>query len=386
MTAHPAGCAANVAEQIAVVRNGGPISGGPKRALVIGASTGYGLASRIAAAFGSGADTVGVSYERPATEKRTASAGWYNTAAFEREAAAAGVRAFSINGDAYSDEIKDQTIAILRDLGPVDLVVYSLAAPRRLHPKTGETHSSVLKTIGKPFTEKSVDPATGAVEERTVEPATPEEVDGTVSVMGGEDWRFWLERLDAESLLSEQAVSLAYSYLGPEFTHPIYRDGTIGRAKADLEKISRDLDASLGSKRRTLVSINKALVTQASAAIPIVPLYIALLYRIMAEAGLHEGCIEQIDRLFRDRLYAGGPIPTDPDGRIRLDDWEMRDDIQAKVSDLWPQVTNDNVGDLTDIDGYRREFLKLFGFERDDIDYRSEIDPDVRIASITEAS
>ena len=338
ITAHPLGCAAHVQEQIDTVLRRGPIQGGPKRVLVIGASTGYGLATRIAAAFGARAATFGVFYDRPSEEDRTATPGWYNTAAFHQAARAAGLYAGSINGDAFSDEIKRQTIeALRRDVGPVDLIVYSLASPRRVHPRTGAVHKSVLKPIRAAYTSKTVDVETGLVSEVTIEPATDVEISDTVAVMGGEDWEMWLHALDEAQLLAPGATTAAYSYIGPEVTWPVYHQGTIGRAKDDLDRTARRLDALLKTHGygRAFVSVNKALVTQASSAIPVVPLYISILYRIMKERGLHEGCIEQIDRLFRTQMYNGSALTFDDAGRVRIDDWEMRPEVQAGVAPLW---------------------------------------------------
>jgi enoyl-[acyl-carrier protein] reductase/trans-2-enoyl-CoA reductase (NAD+) len=382
-TAHPEGCAEQVRRQIEYVKSK-PTVQGPKKALIIGASTGYGLASRIVAAFGSGADTIGVFFERPSSGNRTATAGWYNTAAFEKAAAEAGLKALSINGDAFSDEIKAQTIDLIKkEFGQVDLVVYSLAAPKRVHPKTGETFSSVIKPIGKPFTNKSVDFHTGEVSEVTVEPASEEEIRHTVQVMGGEDWNMWIEALREAGVLAEGAITVAYSYIGPEITHPVYREGTVGRAKDHLEATARELDARLQPIRaRAFVSVNKALVTQSSSAIPVVPLYISLLYKVMKEKGLHEGCIEQMYRLFAERLYTGNPVPVDEQGRIRIDDWEMREDVQQEVLKRWHSVSGENLRELSDIDGFRREFFQLFGFETEGIDYEADVEPEVRIPSL----
>lgn len=377
-TAHPDGCAKHVEEQIRYVQ-GKPRIDGPKKVLVIGASTGFGLSTRIAAAFGSGAATLGVFFERPADGKRTATAGWYNTAAFTRAARKAGLYAENINGDAFSDEIKQQVMdTIRRDLGQVDLVVYSLAAPRRTDPRTGETHASVLKPIGKPFAGKTVDANTGTVSEVTLEPATEEEIRGTVAVMGGEDWRMWMDALQEAGLLADGAMTVAYSYIGPEVTHAIYREGTIGRAKDDLERTAREIDGNLRKiGGRAFVSVNKALVTQASSAIPVVPLYISLLFKVMKAKGLHEGTIEQMYRLLAERLYTGGDVPVDGEGRIRIDDLELREDVQREVAELWPVADSDNLADISDIEGYRADFLKLFGFGLEGVDYEAETNPDV---------
>ena len=378
ITAHPTGCAAHVQEQIDHVKAQGPIVGGPRRALIIGASTGYGLASRIAAGFGSGAATLGVFFERPSEEGRPATPGWYNTIAYTNAARAAGLYAGNINGDAFSEDIKQQTLAMLaRDMGPVDLVVYSLASPRRTHPKTGVVHKSALKPMGASYTNKTVDTDKGIVSTVTIEPANELEATDTVAVMGGEDWEMWMQALAAAKLLAPGCTSLAYTYVGPSHTWPIYRDGTIGRAKVDLERAARAIDAQLKATTggRAFISVNKALVTQASSAIPVVPLYIAILYKIMKAKGLHEGCGEQMQRLFATQLYNGNKLNLDSDGRTRVDDWEMRPDVQAAVAELWPQVTTENLAALTDIVGYRSEFLKLFGFGIPGVNYEAEVEP-----------
>jgi enoyl-[acyl-carrier protein] reductase/trans-2-enoyl-CoA reductase (NAD+) len=381
-TAHPIGCAKHVEEQIAYVRSRPKIEG-TRKALIIGASQGYGLSSRITAAFGCGADTIGLFFERPAADGRTATAGWYNTAAFERAAAEAGLFAKSINGDAFSNEIKGQTIEMIRKhFGKVDLVVYSLASPRRTHPVTGETFSSVLKPVGKPYTNKTVNFHTGEVSEATFEPATEEEIRHTIAVMGGEDWEMWIDALRDADVLAEGAITVAYSYIGPEVTHPIYRSGTIGLAKEDLEATAHRLHERLQAVGgRAYVSINKALVTQASAAIPVVPLYISLLYKTMKAKGVHEGSIEQMYRLFSERLYTkDGVTPVDAERRIRIDDWEMREDIQAEIARLWPEVTSDNIERISDLEGYRRDFFRLFGFGLDGVDYEADVDEHVAIS------
>jgi len=383
-TAHPAGCAQNVMEQINYVK-AQPALAGPKRALVIGASTGYGLASRIVATFGAKAATIGVFLEKPALKNKTASSGWYNTAAFEEAAHAEGYYAKSINGDAFSQEIKRETAELIKkDLGAVDLVVYSLAAPRRTHPLTGETFSSVLKPIGQTVTSKTVNIHTGEITETTIEPASEEEIKQTVAVMGGEDWRMWIDALRQAGVLAPAVVTVAYSYIGPEITRFVYRDGTIGRAKEDLEATAGILAKELRqSGGQAYVSVNKALVTQASAAIPVVPLYVSLLYKVMKEKGIHEGCIQQIYRLFQDRLYSAAPVPpVDEEGRIRLDDWEMREDVQAEVAELWEKVNSENIRSLSDVDGYKRDFFNLFGFACPGIDYDQEVEIEKAIPSL----
>jgi enoyl-[acyl-carrier protein] reductase/trans-2-enoyl-CoA reductase (NAD+) len=366
-----------VQEQIDYVRSKGPLEDVPSRVLVIGSSTGYGLASRIVPAFAGKAATLGVFYEKAGEEGRTGSAGWYNSVAFEKAARAEGLYAKSINGDAFSDAIKQQVIDTIKaDLGQLDCVIYSLASPRRTHPKTGTTFNSTLKPIGEAFTAKTVNTDKGLVTDVTIEPANDQEIADTVAVMGGEDWRMWIEALTVAGVLAPNATTVAYSYIGPDLTWAVYRNGTIGRAKEDLERTARELDAQLDPKGgRAYVSVNKALVTQASSAIPVVPLYISLLYKVMKEKGLHEGCIEQIQRLFAERLYNGADPQRDGDGRIRLDDWEMREDIQREVADLWKQVTTENLGQISDIDGYRTEFLKLFGFGLPGVNYEAETDP-----------
>lgn len=378
-TAHPVGCAEHVDRQIEYVKGSKPLQGA-KKVLVIGASTGYGLASRIAATFGMGADTVGLFFERPASEDRTATAGWYNTAAFERAAREAGRIAVSLNGDAFSNETKEAAIRLVKEtLGKVDLVVYSIASPRRTDPDTGETYTSVLKPIGQAYSNRTVNVQTGAVTDVTLEPASDEEIRQTVKVMGGEDWTLWMNALAEAGVLADGVTTLAYSYIGPKVTHAIYREGTIGRAKDDLEATAHRLTESLKPYNgRAFVSVNKALVTQASSAIPIVPLYISILYKIMKEKNLHEGCIEQMHRLF-DRLYTGGPVPTDEKGRIRLDDWEMREDVQALVDEAWAKISTETLPEAGDLEGYRREFLHLFGFGFDNVDYEADVNPNVQL-------
>lgn len=379
VTSHPDGCAAHVGQWIDHVKSKGPIARGPKKVLVIGASTGYGLASRIAAAFGSGAATVGVFYERPSEEGRPATPGWYNSIAFTRRARAAGLYASNINGDAFSDEIKRQTLERIKsEVGPVDLVIYSLASPRRTHPRTGVVHKSVLKPVGAPYTNKTVDTDKGVVSVVSIEPATEQEISDTVAVMGGEDWEAWMTALGDAGLLAPGAQSMAYSYIGPEVTWAIYRNGTIGLAKNDLERAARAIDARLkASGGRAFISVNKALVTQASSAIPIVPLYISLLYKVMKQAGTHEGCIEQMQRLFATQLYSPSGPAFDEGGRVRMDDWEMRAEVQAAVAKTWPGVTTENLAELSDIAGYRSEFLKLFGFGLPGVAYDAEVEPHV---------
>ncbi len=373
INAHPGGCARNIQRQIdAVVRARPAGASGPKNVLVLGSSTGYGLATRIAAAWGFDAKTLGVFFERPPDGNRTASAGYYNTAALHRLAREAGLWAEGINVDAFSNEGKQQTIDLIRQgMGKVDLVVYSLASPRRTHPHTGEIFNSALKTIGDPFTGKTVDLSSAEVKEITIEPATEMEISDTIAVMGGEDWKLWIELLLSEGLLADGARTVAYSYVGPELTWPIYHHGTIGAAKKDLEETAHSLDTRLASAigGNAWVSINKAVVTQASAAIPVVSLYISLLFRVMKQRGTHEGCIEQITRLCFDYLAAGKSVVTDDDRLIRLDDREMQEDVQAEVAELWSRVTTENLPEISDVVAFRKEFSNLFGFQVDGIDY-----------------
>ncbi len=387
-TAHPQGCAQHVNEQIQYVSQAGNLPNAPKKVLVIGASTGYGLASRIVSAFGGNAKTIGVFFEKEADGKRTASAGWYNSAGFEKAAHAKGLYAKSINGDAFSDAIKAKTIELIKQdwQGGVDLVVYSLASPRRTHPKTGEVFNSTLKPLGKPYTSKTIDVMTGNISEITLEPATEQDIQQTLAVMGGEDWQMWMQALLDAGVLAKGAMTVAYSYIGPQLTYPIYREGTIGKAKNHLEATAKQLNTTLASiNGQAFVSVNKALVTQASAAIPVVPLYISLLYKIMKEKNLHEGCIEQIWRMFKDRLYTtNGQVPVDAQGLIRLDDYEMQPEVQAEVASLWEKVNTENIMSLSDLNGYRQEFHKLFGFDVAGIDYAAECEPDVAIESLSE--
>tara|TARA_R110001592_G_scaffold17132_1_gene72553 strand:+ start:737 stop:1924 length:1188 start_codon:yes stop_codon:yes gene_type:complete len=381
LTAHPTGCEKNVVDQIAYVKSKGKINGA-KKVLVLGASTGFGLASRISSAFGSDAATIGVFFDKPSEPGKTGSAGYYNTAAFEKHAHEAGLYAKSINGDAFSNEVKKQTLDLIKkDLGQVDLVIYSLASPVRTHPDTGERFKSVLKPIGGVFSNKTVDFHTGKVSEISINPAEGDDVANTVAVMGGEDWKMWMDALNAENLLSEGATTIAYSYIGPKLTEAVYRKGTIGAAKDHLEAtaftITDDLK-SIGGK--AYVSVNKALVTQASSAIPVIPLYISLLYKVMKAKGVHEGCIEQIQRLYSERVF-GGDLDLDEKGRIRIDDWEMREDVQAEVVKLWQTATSENLPEIGDLEGYSNDFFNLFGFKVDGVDYDADVNEMVAIPS-----
>lgn len=372
--AHPVGCAANVQQQIGYI-NARPVANGPKRVLVIGASTGYGLASRITATFGCGADTIGIFFEKEGEEKRTASAGWYNSAAFQQAAEAAGRKAWNLNGDAFSTELKEQAVALIkRTLGQVDLVVYSLASPRRTDPVTGERYTSVLKPIGQSYTARTLNTDKLQVHEVSLEPASDEEIAATVKVMGGEDWELWLSALSEAGVLAQGARTVAYSYIGDKLTWPIYGKATIGKAKEDLDRAAtaiRQQLASIGGDAN--VAVLKALVTQASSAIPIMPLYISLLYKVMKANGSHEGCIEQIRRLF-GQLFEG-QANYDEAKRLRVDDWELDPKVQDAVAELWPQVTTENYSQLTDYAGYNADFLRLFGFGFDGVDYDADVNP-----------
>jgi enoyl-[acyl-carrier protein] reductase/trans-2-enoyl-CoA reductase (NAD+) len=381
-TSHPVGCEANVRQQIAYVKDQGPVANGPKKVLVIGASTGYGLASRISAAFGSGAATIGIFFEKEAAGKRTASAGWYNSAAFQKVAAEEGLYAKSINGDAFSDEIKAKTIELIKqDLGQVDMVVYSLASPRRVHPVTGVMHSSTLKPIGKAVTQRGINTDKEVIEEVTLEPATQEDIDNTVAVMGGEDWLMWMTSMKEAGVLADGCVTTAYTYLGDRLTWDIYWHGTIGAAKKDLDTRSVEINNVLADiNGKAYVSVLKAVVTQASSAIPIMPLYLSLLFKIMKADGSHEGCIEQVRGLF-DLLCADNP-PTDEANRLRRDQLELRKEVQDAVEQAWADVTSENVYDVTDFKGYKDEFLRLFGFCMSNVDYDADVDAEVAIENL----
>jgi len=377
-TSHPEGCAENVKKQINITQQQGTIDNGPKKVLVIGSSSGYGLSSRITAAFGSGAATIGVFFEKPGTERKTGSAGWYNTAAFDAEAKKAGLYAKHINGDAFSNEAKEKAIELIKeDLGQIDLVIYSLASPVRKVPGTDTLVRSCLKPIGETYTSTAIDTNKDRIIEASVEPATEQEIDDTVTVMGGQDWELWMSALTEAGVLADGCQSIAYSYIGTAITWPIYWDGALGKAKMDLDRAANTIDANLKAKHGSAnVAVLKSVVTQASSAIPVMPLYISMAFKVMKEEGVHEGCIEQINRLFRTQLFnAGADKSLDDTNRLRLDDWELRDDIQQKCRDIWPQVTTENLFDLTDYAGYKNEFLNLFGFNLDTVDYEKDVNP-----------
>jgi len=383
LTAHPEGCAVHVKKQIDYVKSKGKIAG-PKRVLVIGASTGFGLASRISSAFGSEAATIGVFFEKEPQPEKTASPGWYNTAAFTRAALSEGLYAKNINGDAFSDAVKQKTIDLIKtDLGQVDLVVYSLASPVRTNPRTGVTHRSVLKPIGQAYSNKTVDFHSGHVTEVSIEPATLEDIENTVAVMGGDDWEMWIDAMMQAGVLADGAVTLAYSYIGPAVTEPIYRKGTIGRAKDHLEKTAGVLTSKMNAfGGKAYVSVNKALVTQASSAIPVIPLYITILFKVMKAKGVHEGCIEQIQRLYAGKLFGNDGVVTDEKGLIRIDDWEMRQDVQQEVAGIWQQANTDSIHRIGDLNGYAKEFRKLFGFGFKEVDYHQDVNEMVEIENL----
>lgn len=378
VNAHPKGCALAVRRQIDFIRSRPPLPRPPKLALIVGCSTGYGLASRITAAFGGGAATVGVSFERPGTHKRTGSPGWYNNLAFDRAAADQGLGRVTLLGDAFSDAVKAQTAEAVRSLGrPVDLLIYSLASPLRVDPVDGREYRSVIKPIDAPFTGSTLNVMSGRIHRVSIQPATPEEITATVKVMGGEDWRRWVDFLAGEKLLAEGFRTLAYSYIGPTQTHPIYRHGTLGRAKEHLEQSAREMRDLLAPLRGDArVAVCKALVTRASSVIPMVPLYIACLYKVMKEMGLHEACIEQMQRMFHDRLGApAGALPLDDKGRIRMDDWELRPDVQERTYRLMFLARTWPIEVVSDIEGYRKEFLEIHGFGLEGVDYAADLDP-----------
>ncbi|MCE9783458.1 enoyl-ACP reductase FabV [Shewanella algae] len=380
-TTHPLGCEANVLEQINTTKAKGKIANGPKKVLVVGSSSGYGLSSRIAAAFGSDAATIGVFFEKPGTETKPGTAGWYNSAAFDKFAKAEGLYSKSINCDAFSHEAKAKVIELIKaDLGQIDMVVYSLASPVRKLPDSGEVIRSALKPIGESYRSTAVDTNKDTIIEASVEPATEQEIKDTVTVMGGQDWELWLDALDKAGVLADGCKTVAYSYIGTELTWPIYWHGALGKAKMDLDRAAGELNQRLAAKGGSAnVAVLKSVITQASSAIPVMPLYIAMVFKKMREEGLHEGCMEQIYRMFSERLYkADGSKPeVDDANRLRLDDWELREDIQQHCRDLWPQITTENLSELTDYRDYKAEFLKLFGFGIEGIDYDADVNPAV---------
>ncbi|MBU2964595.1 trans-2-enoyl-CoA reductase family protein [Amphritea sp. 2_MG-2023] len=375
-TTHPVGCERNIQEQIDYTKAQGPIENGPKRVLVIGSSSGYGMSSRISAAFGCGAATIGVFFEKPATERKTGTAGWYNAAAFDKKAHEAGLYAKSLNGDAFSNEAKQKTIDLIKeDLGQIDLVVYSLASPVRKMPDTGEVIRSCLKPIGETYRSTAIDTNKDIIIEAEVEPATEQEIADTVTVMGGQDWELWVNMLDEAGVLAEGCKSVAYSYIGTDITWPIYWDGALGQAKKDVDRAAGELNTKLAAKGGSAnVAVLKSVVTQASSAIPVMPLYLSMVFKIMRAEGVHEGCMEQVYRLFSTGI-AGDSGKVDEENRLRMDDWELRDDIQQKCSELWPQVTSENLFELTDYQLYKDEFLKLFGFGLEGVDYDEDVSP-----------
>ena len=379
-TTHPKGCELNVRDQIEATRKLGVREDGPKKVLVIGASSGYGLAARITAAFGFKADTLGVFFEKPGTETKAGTAGWYNAAAFDKFAKAEGLYSKSINGDAFSDEARAKVIELIKNEmgGKVDLVIYSLASPVRKMPETGEVVRSALKPIGEVYTTTAIDTNKDQIITATVEPANEEEIQSTITVMGGQDWELWMGALRDAGVLADGAKSVAYSYIGTDLTWPIYWHGTLGRAKEDLDRAAAAIRGDLAAKGGTAhVAVLKSVVTQASSAIPVMPLYISMAFKIMKEKGIHEGCMEQVDRMMRTRLYASD-MALDDQARIRMDDWELREDVQQTCRDLWPSITTENLSELTDYTGYKQEFLRLFGFGLDEVDYDADVNPDVQ--------
>ncbi|QVM90628.1 trans-2-enoyl-CoA reductase family protein [Pseudomonas entomophila] len=379
-TTHPKGCELNVRDQIEATRKLGVREDGPKKVLVIGASSGYGLAARITAAFGFKADTLGVFFEKPGTETKAGTAGWYNAAAFDKFAKAEGLYSKSINGDAFSDEARAKVIELIKNEmgGKVDLVIYSLASPVRKLPQTGELVRSALKPIGKPYKSTAIDTNKDTIIEASIEPATEQEIADTVTVMGGQDWELWIDALNAAGVLAPQARTVAFSYIGSDITWPIYWDGALGKAKQDLDETAQRLGKKVGGSAN--VAVLKSVVTQASSAIPVMPLYLSMVFKIMQEKGIHEGTQHQLDRMFRDRMYRedGAPAALDDEGRLRLDDWELRDDVQDACRAMWPKVTTENLFELTDYAGYKKQFLNLFGFERADVNYDEDVATDVK--------
>ncbi len=385
VTTHPTGCEANVNDQIAYVKSQAPISKGPKRVLIVGSSTGYGLASRITTAFACGASTIGVFFDKPGTDKKPGTAGWYNTAAFDKAAKAEGIYSKSINADAFAHETRARVIDIIKeDLGQIDLLVYSIAAPVRKMPDTGEIARSTLKPIGEPYTSKAINTGKDEIYSDTVEPATPEEIDSTIKVMGGQDWELWVSALKEAGVLAKGFKTTAYSYIGTPITWPLYWHGSIGKAKEDLERAARENAKRLSALGgEAYVSVLKSVVTQASSAIPVLPLYIAIAFKVMQEKGTHEGCIEQIYRLMRTRLYPeDGKMHTDSEGRLRVDDWELREDVQTECNRLWNEVNQENLLELTDYALYKHEFLRLFGFDMPTVDYSAEVNPEVEFGAL----
>jgi enoyl-[acyl-carrier protein] reductase/trans-2-enoyl-CoA reductase (NAD+) len=379
-TTHPKGCELNVRDQIEATRKLGVREDGPKKVLVIGASSGYGLAARITAAFGFKADTLGVFFEKPGTETKPGTAGWYNAAAFDKFAKAEGLYSKSINGDAFSDEARAKVIELIKNEmgGKVDLVIYSLASPVRKLPQTGELVRSALKPIGEPYKSTAIDTNKDTIIEASIEPATEQEIADTVTVMGGQDWQLWIDALSQADVLTDDARTVAFSYIGTEITWPIYWHGALGKAKQDLDETAKRLNKQVGGGAN--VAVLKSVVTQASSAIPVMPLYLSMVFKIMKEKNVHEGTQDQLDRMFRDRMYRadGQPAELDSEGRLRLDDWELRDDVQDACKALWPQVSTENLFELTDYAGYKKQFLNLFGFERQDVDYDQDVATDVR--------
>ncbi|WP_275679250.1 enoyl-ACP reductase FabV [Pseudomonas entomophila] len=379
-TTHPKGCELNVRDQIEATRKLGVREDGPKKVLVIGASSGYGLAARITAAFGFKADTLGVFFEKPGTETKAGTAGWYNAAAFDKFAKAEGLYSKSINGDAFSDEARAKVIELIKNEmgGQVDLVIYSLASPVRKLPQTGELVRSALKPIGQPYKSTAIDTNKDTIIEASIEPATEQEIADTVTVMGGQDWELWIDALNAAGVLAPQARTVAFSYIGSDITWPIYWDGALGKAKQDLDETAQRLGKKVGGSAN--VAVLKSVVTQASSAIPVMPLYLSMVFKIMQEKGIHEGTQHQLDRMFRDRMYRadGAPAALDDEGRLRLDDWELRDDVQDACRAMWPKVTTENLFELTDYAGYKKQFLNLFGFERADVNYDEDVATDVK--------
>ena len=375
-TTHPTGCERNIQEQIDYTKAQGPIDNGPKRVLVIGSSSGYGMSSRISAAFGCGAATIGVFFEKPASEKKTGTAGWYNAAFFDQKAHEAGLYAKSLNGDAFSNEAKEKTIELIKaDLGQIDLVVYSLASPVRKLPETGEVIRSCLKPIGQPYRSTAIDTNKDVIIEAEVEPATEQEVADTVTVMGGQDWELWINALDDAGVLAEGCKTVAYSYIGTDITWPIYWDGALGQAKKDVDRAAAALNTKLSEKGGSAnVAVLKSVVTQASSAIPVMPLYLSMVFKIMRAEGVHEGCMEQVYRLFNTAI-AGDTGKMDDENRMRMDDWELRDDIQQKCREMWPAITTENLFEITDYQFYKDEFLKLFGFGLESVDYDADVSP-----------